>query len=175
MLSDTGVDKGDMVPITIPIVYGSKALDQKLTSNTELTRSHKCQEHIAVYRAQHQLETITPPPCNKRENSASKDGNPPSNDAAPKDGNLPGSDAASKGGNSPGSNAAPKDGSPLGSDATPEDGNSLGSDAALEDGNTLGSDAAPEDGSPLESESAIRTRKPRSGSNKEKNNPKRRK
>ena len=39
-LSDTGVDKGGIVPITILIVYGSKALAQKLTSNTELTRSH---------------------------------------------------------------------------------------------------------------------------------------
>ena len=40
MLSDTGVDKGGIVPIIISIVYGSKALAQKLTSNTELTRSH---------------------------------------------------------------------------------------------------------------------------------------
>ena len=40
MLSVTGVDKGDIVPIMISVVYGSKALGQKLTSNTELTRSH---------------------------------------------------------------------------------------------------------------------------------------
>ena len=40
MLSVTGVDKGDIVSITISIVYGSRALAQKLTSNTELTRSH---------------------------------------------------------------------------------------------------------------------------------------
>ena len=40
MLSVTGVDKGNIVPIIISIVYGSKALAQKLTSNTELTRSH---------------------------------------------------------------------------------------------------------------------------------------
>ena len=40
MLSDTGVDKGGIVLIIISIVYGSKALAQKLTSNTELTRSH---------------------------------------------------------------------------------------------------------------------------------------
>ena len=39
-LSDTGVDKGGIVPIMISIVYGSKALAQKLTSNTELTKSH---------------------------------------------------------------------------------------------------------------------------------------
>ena len=40
MLSDTGVDKGDIVPIIVYIVYGSKAVAQTLTSNTELTRSH---------------------------------------------------------------------------------------------------------------------------------------
>ena len=40
MLSNTGVDKGDIVPIIISIVYGLKALAQKLTSNTELTRFH---------------------------------------------------------------------------------------------------------------------------------------
>ena len=34
------MDKGGIVLITISIVYGSKALAQKLTSNTELTRSH---------------------------------------------------------------------------------------------------------------------------------------
>ena len=36
----------------------------------------QCQEIIAVYRAQHQLEKITPPPCNKRNHIASKEGNP---------------------------------------------------------------------------------------------------
>ena len=40
MLSVTGVDKGDIVPINISIVYDSKALAQKLTSNTEIIRSH---------------------------------------------------------------------------------------------------------------------------------------
>ena len=34
------MDEGGIVPIIISIVYGSKALAQKLTSNTELTRSH---------------------------------------------------------------------------------------------------------------------------------------
>ena len=51
MLSDTGVDKGDIVPIIISIVYGSKALAQKLTSNTELTRSHNVKnlsQHTAL-------------------------------------------------------------------------------------------------------------------------------
>ena len=40
MLSVTGVDKGDIVPMVISIVYDSKASAQKLISNTELTRSH---------------------------------------------------------------------------------------------------------------------------------------
>ena len=40
MLSVTGVDKGDIVLIITSIVYGSKASARKLTSNTELTRSH---------------------------------------------------------------------------------------------------------------------------------------
>ena len=51
MLSDTDVDKGDIVPIIISIVYGSKALAQKLTSNTELTRSHNAKnlsQHTAL-------------------------------------------------------------------------------------------------------------------------------
>ena len=47
----------------------------------------QCQELIAAYRAQHQLETITPPPCNERKHSASKDGNPPGSDTAPEDDN----------------------------------------------------------------------------------------
>ena len=141
-------------------------------------RAHQvlqCQEFIVAYRAQHRLEIITPPPCSKRKHPASKDGNPLGSDAAPKDGNPPGSDAAPIDVNPPSSDAAPKDGSLPGRDAAPEDGHPLGSDAAPEDGSPLGSDAAPEDGSPLESEPAIRKRKPRSGSNKEKNNPKRRK
>ena len=40
MLSVTSVDKGDIVPIIISTVYDSKALAPKLTSNTDLTRSH---------------------------------------------------------------------------------------------------------------------------------------
>ena len=134
----------------------------------------QCQELIAAYRAQHQLETIMPPPCNERKHPASKDDNPLGSDTAPKDGNPHGSDATPKDGNPPGSDAAPKDGNPLGSDAAPEDGNPLGRDTAPEDGNPLGSDAVPEDGSPLESEPAIRKRKSRSGSNKEKISPKKR-
>ena len=141
-------------------------------------RAHQvpqCQELIAAYCAQHQLKIITPPPCNKQKHPASKNGNPPGSDAATKDGNPPHSDAAPKDGNPLGSDAAPEDGNPLGSDVAPEDGSPLGSDAAPEDDNPLGSDAAPEDGSLLESEHAIRKRKSRSCSNKEKNNPKRRK
>ena len=52
-------------------------------------RAHQvpqCQELIAAYRAQHQLETTTPPPCNKRKHPASKGGNPPGSDAALEDG-----------------------------------------------------------------------------------------
>ena len=51
MLSDTGVDKGGIVLTIISIVYGSKALAQKLTSNTELTRSHNVKylsQHTAL-------------------------------------------------------------------------------------------------------------------------------
>ena len=45
------MNKGDIVPIIISIVYGSKALAQKLTSNVELTRSHnikKLSQHTAL-------------------------------------------------------------------------------------------------------------------------------
>ena len=52
-------------------------------------RAHRvpqCQELIAACRAQHQLETITPPSCNKRKHLVSKDGNPLGSDIAPKDG-----------------------------------------------------------------------------------------
>ena len=65
MLSDTGVDKGDIAPIVISIVYGSKALAQKLTSNTELTRSHNAKnlyQHTALninLRQSHLLLTIS--------------------------------------------------------------------------------------------------------------------
>ena len=40
MLSVTVVDKGDIIPIIMSIVYGSKTLAQKLTSNTKLTKFH---------------------------------------------------------------------------------------------------------------------------------------
>ena len=45
------MDKGGIVLIIISIVYGSKALAQKLTSNTELTRSHNVRnllQHTAL-------------------------------------------------------------------------------------------------------------------------------
>ena len=51
MLSVTGVDKGDIVPIIISTIYGLKALAQKLTSNTEFTRSHNVKnlsQHTAL-------------------------------------------------------------------------------------------------------------------------------
>ena len=81
-------------------------------------RAHQapqCQELIAAYHAQHHLEKITSPPCNRGKYVASKDSN------------------------------------------------------------LLGSDNAPQDSSPLKSEPAIHKRKSRCGSNKEKNNSKRRK
>ena len=43
------------------------------------------QELISAYRAQHQLERITPPPCNKWKHLASKDSNPLRSDNASKD------------------------------------------------------------------------------------------
>ena len=45
------MDKGDRVSIIIYIVYGSRASAQKLTSNTELTRSHNIKnvlQHIEL-------------------------------------------------------------------------------------------------------------------------------
>ena len=112
----------------------------------------QCQELIAAYRTQYQLETITPPPCSKRKHPASKDGN------------------------LLGSKIAPKDGSPFESEpAIRKRPCNKRKHPASKDGNPLGSDTAPKDGSLLEREPAIRKRKSRSGSNKEKNNPKRRK
>ena len=101
-------------------------------------RAHQvpqCQELIAAYRAQHQLETITPPPCKKRKHLASKDGN------------------------RPGSDTAPKDGSPLESEpAICKRPCNKRKHRASKDGNPLRSDTPPEDGSPLKSEPAIRKR-----------------
>ena len=117
-------------------------------------RAHQvpqCQELIAAYRAQHQLETITLSPCNKRNHPASKDANPLVSDTAPKDGSpLESEPAIRKRPCSKRKHPAPKDGNPI------------------------GSHTATKDGSPLEREPAIRMRKSRSDSNKEKTNPKRR-
>ena len=44
MLSATVVDKRYIVPITIDIVYGSRASALKLTSSTKLTRSHNAEK-----------------------------------------------------------------------------------------------------------------------------------
>ena len=111
-------------------------------------RAHQvpqCQELIAAYRAQHQLETFTPPPCNKRKHPASKYGNPL------------------------GSDIAPKDGSSLESEpAICKRLYNKWKHPASKDGSALGSDTAPNNGSLLEREPAIRKRKSRSGSNKEK-------
>ena len=142
----------------------------------------QCQEPIAACRAQHQLETITPPPCNKRKHPASKDDNSPGSDTAPKDGSPLESEPAirkrpcnkrkhpaSKNGNPPGSDTAPEDGSPLESKpAIRKRPYNKRKHRASKDGNLLGSDTAPKYGSSLEREPAIRKRKPRSGSNKKK-------
>ena len=108
-------------------------------------RAHQipqCQKLIAVYRAQHQLETFTPPPCNKQKHPASKDGNPLGSDATPRAQHqletIPPPPCNKR------KHPASKDGNPLGSDAAPKDGNPPGSDAAPKDGNPPGSDAAPE-------------------------------
>ena len=81
-------------------------------------RAHQvpqCQELIAAYRAQHQLETITPPPCKKRKHPASKDGNPPGSDTAPKDGSpLESEPAIRKRPCNKRKHRASKDGNPLG-------------------------------------------------------------
>ena len=185
MLSDTGVDMGGIVLIIISIiVYGPKEDDLEYRAH----QVPQCQELIAAYRAQHQLETITPPPCNKRKHPASKDGNPPGSDTAPKDGSpLESEPAIRKRPCNKRKRPASKDGNPLGSDTAPEDGSPLESEPAIrkrpcnkrkhrasKDSNPLESDTAPKDGSPLEREPTIRKRKSRSGSNKEENNPKRR-
>ena len=155
-------------------------------------RAHQvpqCQKLIAAYRAQHQLETITPPLCNKRKHPASKDGNFPGSDTAPKDDSpLESEPAIRKRPCNKRKHRTSKNGNPFGSDTPPEDGSPLESGPAIrkrpcnkqkhrasKDGNPLGSDIAPKDGSPLEREPPTRKRKPRYGSNKEKNNPKRRK
>ena len=137
----------------------------------------QCQELIAAYRAQHQLETITPLPCNERKHPASKDGNP-----------LESEPAIRKRRCNKRKHSASKDGNPLGSDTAPKDGSPLETEPAIrkrpcnkrkhtasKDGNPVGSDSAPKYGRPLEREPAICKRKSRSGTNKEKNNPKRRK
>ena len=86
MLLVTGLDKGYIVHIIISVVDGSRDSARKLTSNTELNRSYNIKNNIAAYRAQHQLDKVTPPPCNKRKHLASKDGGPLGSDIAPKDG-----------------------------------------------------------------------------------------
>ena len=51
VLSVTDVGKGDIVPVTLYIIYDSNALAQKLTSRTELTGSHNVRnvlQHIEL-------------------------------------------------------------------------------------------------------------------------------
>ena len=86
-------------------------------------RAHQvpqCQELIAAYRAQHQLETITPPPCKKRKHPALKDGTSPGSDAAPEDGSpLESESIIRKRPCNKRKHLASKDGNPPGSDNRP--------------------------------------------------------
>ena len=103
-------------------------MTQRLSPEADLEyRAHQvpqCQELIAAYRAQHQLETITPPPCNSRKHPASKDGNPSGSDTAPDNGSpLESEPAIRKRPCTTREHPASKDGNPPGSDAAPNDGN----------------------------------------------------
>ena len=63
MLSATGVDKRDIVPIIIYIVYGSRASALKLISNTKLTRSHnakKILQHTELNTSLRELRLLLP-------------------------------------------------------------------------------------------------------------------
>ena len=74
MLSVTSVDKGDIISIAMSIVYDSSSASALTLADLEY-RAHQVPQHqkrIAAYRAQHQLDKITPPPCNKRKHLASK-------------------------------------------------------------------------------------------------------
>ena len=53
-----------------------KGFDSEADLEYRAHQAPQCQELIAGYRAQHQLETITPPPCHERKHLASKDGSP---------------------------------------------------------------------------------------------------
>ena len=77
MLSVTGVDKEGL---------RLKGFGPEADLEYRAHQVSHCQELIAACRAQHQLETITPPPSNKRKRLASNDGNPLGSDTAPKDG-----------------------------------------------------------------------------------------
>ena len=87
MLSVTGVDKGDIVPIINYICrLRLKGFGPEADFEYRAHQVPQCQELIAAYRVQHQLEKITPPRCNKRKYLASKDGDPLGSDGAPIDG-----------------------------------------------------------------------------------------
>ena len=81
------MDKRDIVPIIISIVYGSKALAQKLTSNTELTRSHNVNNLLQHTALNTNLRQSRPLFAISEKHLASKDGNPLGSDTAPKGGN----------------------------------------------------------------------------------------
>ena len=55
------MDKGDIVPTVISIVYGSKALAQKLTSNTEQNKDkgHDGPGYISVFSVGSRMDVGT--------------------------------------------------------------------------------------------------------------------
>ena len=65
MLSVTGVDKGDS-PHNYIYRLRLKGFGPEADLKYRAHQVPQCQQLIAAYRAQDQLETITTPPCNKR-------------------------------------------------------------------------------------------------------------
>ena len=63
-----------------------KAFGTEANLEYQARQVSQCLEINAAYRAQHQLEKITPPSCNKQNHIASKDDNPLGSDIAPIDG-----------------------------------------------------------------------------------------
>ena len=183
------MDKGGIVLITIYIVYGSKALAQKLTSNTELTRSHNVRnllQHTALNINLRQSRlllaisgsillrktAILPVVIPHRKTVVPSKANPLFANVLA----ISGSIVLRK-------TTIPLVATPHRKTVVPSKANPLIASALAISRSIvlrktvipLGSDIAPKDGSPLEREPPTRKRKPRSGSNKEKNGPKRRK
>ena len=176
------MDKGGIVLIIISIVHGSKALAQKLTSNTELTRSHNFKnlsQHTALSinlkqsrlllaingSILHRKTVIPPVAIPHRKTVVPSKANP-----------LFASVLAISGSIVLRKTAIPSVATPHRKTVVPSKANPLlqaplqyasQKHRASKDGNPLGSNIAPKNGSPLEREPPTRKRKPRSGSNKE--------